>query len=309
MDMLETRQLAYFVAVAEELHFGRAAQRLGMAQPPLSRAIRQLERHLGVTLLDRGGRAVTLTPPGEVLLREARAALAAVGAAGRRTRRAGRTDPRLVLAMKPGGDGALLPGILAAYAAAPGMPPVELVCNFSERAAMLRDGRADVALLHGPYEDFSGLAVEDLLVEDQVVVVPRWHRLAGHAKVTMADLADETLPRWPRRLDGRSDDGPVAQDAGQLMQLIALDRLIAVLPESVRGHLREDLTCVPVVDAPRTTLVVAWPEHSRSREVAAFVQIATAVAAERRPTSQAVAVGVALTGRDGGGPERPRSRR
>ncbi|MEU4087528.1 LysR family transcriptional regulator, partial [Streptomyces aureus] len=88
MDTLETRELTYFVAVAEELHFGRAAERLGMAQPPLSRAIQQLERRLGVCLLERNRRGVRLTDAGEVLLHEGRAALDATAAAARRTRRA-----------------------------------------------------------------------------------------------------------------------------------------------------------------------------------------------------------------------------
>ncbi|HUR08121.1 MAG TPA: LysR family transcriptional regulator, partial [Nonomuraea sp.] len=100
---METRELAYFAAVAEELHFGRAAGRLGIAQPPLSRAIQKLERRLGVTLFDRSGRRVALTPAGEVLAREAAKALDAVAAAEQRTRRAGLIEPRLVVALKPGG--------------------------------------------------------------------------------------------------------------------------------------------------------------------------------------------------------------
>src|SRR6266536_6523804 len=109
MNDLEARQLRYFVAVAEELHFGRAAGRLGMAQPPLSRAIRDLERHLGVRLLVRTTRQVALTPAGGVLLREARAALDAVEAAGRRARHAGRPEPGLRLALKADFDAGLLP--------------------------------------------------------------------------------------------------------------------------------------------------------------------------------------------------------
>jgi DNA-binding transcriptional LysR family regulator len=270
-----------FLAVAEELHFGRAARRLGIAQPPLSRAIRQLERRLGVTLLERGSGPVTLTAAGQVLLSEGTAALAAVATAVRRTQRAGRTDPRLVLAMKPGGDGGLLPGILAAYERMPAAIGVQVVCSFGERAAMLRDGRADVALLYGPRENLTGFATEELLVEDQVAVLPRGHRLAGRAAVSVADLRGETMPRWPH-LPPDGADGPEVHDTGQLMQLIALGQLIAVLPESVRGQLRHDLVCVPVIDAPVTTLLLAWPEAATSLALAAFVRAAAGTAVRQR---------------------------
>jgi LysR family transcriptional regulator, benzoate and cis,cis-muconate-responsive activator of ben and cat genes len=147
MDELETRELRYFIAVAEELHFGRAAERLGMAQPPLSRAVRQLERRLGVTLFERTSRAVRLTPAGEVLLSEGRHALDAMAAATRRAQRAGQDDPRLILATKSSG-GDLLARILAAFEAEPESVPVDIVFSADARAAMVRDGRADVALLH-----------------------------------------------------------------------------------------------------------------------------------------------------------------
>src|SRR4051812_2812141 len=109
MSELETRQLRYFVAVAEERHFGRAAERLGMAQPPLSRAIRDLERQLGVQLLVRTPRQVALTPAGAALLDDARVALDAVAAAERRARRAGQPVPALRLALKADYDAGLLP--------------------------------------------------------------------------------------------------------------------------------------------------------------------------------------------------------
>jgi DNA-binding transcriptional LysR family regulator len=270
-----------FLAVAEELHFGRAARRLGIAQPPLSRAVRQLERRLGVTLLERGSGPVTLTAAGQVLLGEGTVALAAVTAAVRRTQRAARPDPQLILAMKPGGDGNLLPGILAAYERMPGAIPVQVVCSFGERAAMLRDGRADVAMLYRPRENLTGFATEELLVEDQVVVLPHGHRLADRAAVSLADLRGETMPRWPH-LPSDGADGPEVHDAGQLMQLIALGQVVAVLPESVQNQLRHDLVCVPVIDAPATTLLLAWPEAATSLALAAFVRAASETAARQQ---------------------------
>ncbi|MGA4878347.1 LysR family transcriptional regulator [Streptomyces lydicamycinicus] len=280
---METRELRYFVAVAEELHFGRAAQRLGIAQPPLSRAIRQLERRLGAALLERSSRAVTLTEAGAVLLREARAALDAVEAAERRTRRAALATtgrPGVVLATKAGASSELLAEMLAAYAAEPDAVTVDLLlCGIGEQERMLRDGRADVALLHLPFDTTAGFDTEELCTEGQVVILPAGHPLAGRAQVRTADvteLPDLPMPRWPGR-DGSYPDGPgpQARDHAQLFQLIALGRACWIAPESCRTQLREDLAAVPVLDAPPVTTVIAWPPHSRSRAVAGLVRAAT----------------------------------
>jgi LysR family transcriptional regulator, benzoate and cis,cis-muconate-responsive activator of ben and cat genes len=282
---METRELRYFVAVAEELHFGRAAQRLGIAQPPLSRAIRQLERRLGVALLERTSRAVTLTEAGSVLLREGRAALDAVDAADRRTRRAALAatgQPGLVLVMKAGASSELLAKLLEAYAAEPDAVTVDvLLCGIAEQERLLRDGRADVGLLHRPFDSTAGFDTEELCTEGQVVVLPAGHSLTGRTSLRMADVAalpGLPLPRWPGA-DGTCVDGPGPQvrDNAQLFQLIALGRASAVLPESCRANLRRDLAAVPLVDAPTVTTVIAWPPHSRSRALAGLVRCATSL--------------------------------
>ena len=274
---VETRELRYFVAVAELLHFGRAADRLGIAQPPLSRAIRQLEHRLGVTLFERSSRAVTLTPAGQVLLREARVALDAVAAAERRTLRA--AEPGIVLVTKAGASTELLAKLLDAYAAEPGAVPVEvMLCGPGQQETLLRDGRADVGLLHRPFDVTTGLDVEELNRETQVLVLPAGHPLSLRDAVAHDDvaiLAGLPLPRWPDA-DGAADDGPgpVVRDHTQLLQLIALGRACAVLPESVLHQLGENLVSVPVPDAPVVTTVIAWPPHSRSRPVADLVRTA-----------------------------------
>jgi DNA-binding transcriptional LysR family regulator len=277
---VETRELRYFVAVAEELHFGRAAQRLAMAQPPLSRAIQHLERRLGVVLLHRTARAVTLTEAGSVLLREARAVLDAVEAAERRTRRAAVEPYGVVLATKAGASSEFLAKLLDAYAAEPGAVAVEVVlCGPGEQERLVRDGRADVALLQQPFDTTAGLDTEELHTEQQIVVLPAGHSAGNRAQLSMAEikaLADLPLPRWPRR-DGSYPDGPGprVRDHTQLFQLIALGRACAVVPESLRAQLRDGYATVPVPDAPLVTTVIAWPPHSRSKAVADLVRTAT----------------------------------
>ncbi|MFD0477680.1 LysR substrate-binding domain-containing protein [Nonomuraea thailandensis] len=201
--------------------------------------------------------------------------LDAVSAATARTRRAGLSEPRLVVALKPGGDGGLLPDVLAAYRARPGAVAVELaLCGVAERARLVRDGTADVAFLHSPYEDLTGFDSEPLLEEGSVAVMAANHPLAGRGHVRLAELDADPTPRWPGA-------HPDASDPGMLMQFVVVGRLIVVAPESVRDQVRRDLACVPVLDGAPTTVVLAWPEGARSRALAEFVRTAAEVAARR----------------------------
>ncbi|MFC9876170.1 LysR family transcriptional regulator [Nocardia salmonicida] len=280
---METREMRYFVAVAEELHFGRAAQRLAIAQPPLSRAIQQLERRLGVVLLHRIARAITLTEAGSVLLQEARLALEAIEAAEHRTRRAAADRPGVVVAVDAGASRELLSKLLDAYAAEPGAVAVEvMLCRLGEPEALLRNGRADVALLLQPYDRAAGFDTEDLHTEPQVLVLPAGHPLTNRPHLSMAEvtaLTDLPLLRWPPP-DGSYPDGPGPQvrEHTELTQLITLGRACALMPESVRAaQLRDDHAIVPVPDAPTVTTVIAWPPHSVSKAVADLVRTAYAL--------------------------------
>ncbi|MGE6738552.1 LysR family transcriptional regulator, partial [Streptomyces sp. NPDC059900] len=146
---MESRPLRYFLAVAEELNFARAAERLGISPPPLSRAIRRLETDLDVSLFERTTHSVALTPAGTVLLAEARIALDALRAAGRRAQRAAAADPQLVLAVKADGDAGLLEPILARFAGEPAALPVTVrLCGWREQPRLLLLGEADAALVH-----------------------------------------------------------------------------------------------------------------------------------------------------------------
>jgi DNA-binding transcriptional LysR family regulator len=281
VDTVETRELRYFVAVADELHFGRAAERLGIAQPPLSRAIQQLERRLGVALLERDRRGVSLTGAGEILLQEGRAALDAATAAVRRTRRAGAAGPRdrVVLAVKAGAFHELLNKLLDAYAAEPGAAEIEVLpSGMCEQEAMLRDGRADVALMHTPFNSLAGFDSVELMTEGQVAILPANHPLAARKSLSLAEISDVPelpLARWPRHGTYPPGPGPEVHDQTQLAQLIALGRTTAVFPESARTWLWDEHAAVPLSDAPPVTTHIVWPAHSRSRVLAGLIETAS----------------------------------
>ncbi|HZR53171.1 MAG TPA: LysR family transcriptional regulator [Streptosporangiaceae bacterium] len=280
MSELETRQLRYFVAVAEELHFGRAAERLGIAQPPLSKAIRDLERQLGVQLLTRTTRQVSLTTAGQTLLADARAVLDAAAAAARRARRAGHPEQKLRVALKADFDAGLLPLILDAYDAL----PVELVLGGpGDQVPALRDGRADVALVPTPF-DGHGLDSEVLVTGPLLVALPAADPLAARTTIRLRDLAGRRLPNGARADSGNATPPPpgsaLVKDLSQLFNLVEVGEFVWFLPAWVaRRFPRPNIAYRPVPELAPAALSVAWLAESRSPAVAAFVRIAQQVAA------------------------------
>jgi DNA-binding transcriptional LysR family regulator len=304
----EIRELRYFAAVAEERHFGRAAERIGIAQPALSRAIRALETRLGVTLLERTTRRVELTAAGAALAEEAHAVVGAAEAAARRARRAAEARQRIVVAAKADGDAGLLGPILTAYAREPEAVEADvLLGGWGEQAEQVRDGRADVGVLHLPF-DARGLDHEVLVEEPRLVALPAGHPLASRRRpLTLAELAGEPLPRWTGAPDdevaalwcardpeaGRGPrpdvpepapvDRPPAADVGQVLALVELRRAVAFVPASVaERHRRAGLAFRPVDGLTPIRLAVAWRETARSPAVAALVRAATSVGAQRQ---------------------------
>ncbi|GHA96520.1 LysR family transcriptional regulator [Streptomyces tendae] len=275
---MESRSLRYFVAVAEELNFARAAERLGISPPPLSRAIRRLEAELGVTLFERTTHSVTRTPAGDVLLAEARVALDALEAAGRRARRAAE-GPKLVLAVKADGDAGLLEPILARYASQPGSVPVAVrLCGWQEQPRLLRAGEADVALVHAPF-DGTGLDTETLAAEPRVAVLAADHPLAARDRLELADLGLDA-GSVERHIDEarRGHD-----DLAQVLTAVSLGKVVTLLPASVTSRYpRPGVAYRPVPDAPPVVLSLAWPRQSRSTATAALVRVATEIAEAAR---------------------------
>ncbi|GLY28838.1 LysR family transcriptional regulator [Kineosporia sp. NBRC 101731] len=274
MSHLETRQLRYFVAVAQEQHFGRAAERLGMAQPPLSRAIRDLERQLGVQLLVRTTRQVSLTPAGRALLEDARVALDAVAAAGNRARHVGTGRPTLRLALKADYDAGLLPVMLDAYDAL----PVELVLGgYGEQIVALREGRADVALVATTF-DGRGLDSEPLITGPRVVALAASDPLAARSSLRLPDLAGRLLPYGMPAEQGLSGTatGPFQPlDLAQIFNLIEVGSVVWFLPAWLAERTpRPGIAYRPVEGMEPVTLSVVWPAASRSTAVAAFVRTA-----------------------------------
>ncbi|MCF3131493.1 LysR family transcriptional regulator [Streptomyces olivochromogenes] len=272
---MESRPLRYFVAVAEELNFTRAAERLGISPPPLSRAIRQLETEMGVALFERTTHTVALTPAGTVLLAEARIALDALQAAERRSQRAAAVEPKLILAVKADGDAGLLEPILARFASEPAALPVAVrLCGWSEQPRLLRQGEADAALVHEPF-DRTGLDSERLIAEPRVAALAAAHPLAARDRLALVDLGlrPDGVHQYIEK--SRSE----GRDLAQLLTLVALGGPTPLLPASVASRYpRPGVVYRAIPDAPPSVLVIAWPQQSRSTATAALIRAAASVA-------------------------------
>jgi DNA-binding transcriptional LysR family regulator len=288
---MELRHLRAFAAVAEELHFGRAAARLHIAQPPLSQQIKYLERDLGVQLLERTTRQVRLTNAGAVFLEHARRVLAEADRARESvllTERGERGEIRVGL------TGAttwrLLPRMTRAYRARYPLVRLELHPSVFSGAQIsgLLDGGIDVSLLRAPVP--APLASRTLLDEELVAVLPDDHPLAARTSIPLADLAEENFVSYPDRQGSNLRDTAMracaavgfwprvvqeAQDTYTVVALVAAAVGVALLPASAQWLHFEGVAFRRVTGADvRAPVSLTWRAGDESPVLAGFLSIA-----------------------------------
>ncbi|MEW6690899.1 MAG: LysR substrate-binding domain-containing protein [Pseudomonadota bacterium] len=276
MNTPELRQLRHFIAVAERLHFGRAAAALHISQPPLSRSIRDLERRLGATLLARTRRRVELTPAGARFLEEARRLLAQLEHALLEVRRtAAGEGGRLRLGFVSLADYGVLPGLLKAYKAArPGVALALREMLSPEQAAALAAGELDFGLLLPPV---AGADLEHMVVQRErfLAALPARHRLARRrARLAVRELAGEAFVMAPREIAPGLHDivsgiarragfvPRVAQEAIQMQTVVSLVSSglgVAIVPACLANLGRRGVRYRELADPhPRLDLWLAW---------------------------------------------------
>jgi DNA-binding transcriptional LysR family regulator len=288
---MELRHLRYFIAVAEELHFSRAAARLHIAQPPLSQQIRDLEREIGVPLLARTQRQVRLTAAGVVFLEDARRIVAQAEHAAEAARQAQRGEiGRLNIGYVGSAFYDALPALLRVFHRR--YPQVEI--NLRQRTTAeqeedLRQGRIDIGVVRPPVQDRS-LALYTFVEEPLLVTVPADHPLAQQATVAVAALRDEAFLMFSRSLGpGMYDQiialcrqagfSPrVAQEAVEMQAitgLVAAGFGIAIVPASARSTRAKDIAYLPIAPpAPTLPLALAWLPPTLAPVGALFLQTA-----------------------------------
>lgn len=294
--MPELRHLRYFVAVAEELNFSRAARRLRMAQPPLSVAIRQLETELGTDLFQRSSREVTLTEAGRVLLDGARRTLAEADRAVTAARRAGAGElGGLRVGFSWSARFETLPAI--GRAVREQHPDVELLTEEMWNARMtpaLRAGTIDVAISLCA-EISPELAYEQIRAESVIALLAAGHPLAGEQAVALSSLAEEEFVLFPRELAPRLYDTLVGlcRRAGfeptprkesfhtdWELRVLADVPGVTLVPQSVARFLPRGVVAVPVSEPDeRLETSLVWRPDDASPTVAALLKIAREVCA------------------------------
>jgi LysR family hca operon transcriptional activator len=283
---MELRHLRYFVAVAEELNFTRAAQRLNTAQPSLSQQIKQLEADIGIPLLDRSKRHVALTAGGKVFLGEAREILAHVERAGQRAVRAQQGEStELIVGVVPAAEIKILPKLIPLVERR--LPGIRLVLRnlpSAEQKRLLATGSLDVGLLRGPLQD-TRLTVEDVLWEKLVVGLPARHALARKKVVSVRQLNDHPFIMVSRKGSPELHDAiqafcessglhpRVVQQADNVLGNLNMVRAgigFALLPDYAASILPGGVVARPLAWnlAPVVSLVVA---HRRGKPTAAML--------------------------------------
>lgn len=272
--MLELRHLRYFLAVAETLHFGRAAERLGLSQPPLSVQIRQLEELVGTPLFERDRRSVRLTPAGAVFREEARRTLRQADAAVEAARAAATGESgTLRIGFVSSAPFNALPGILRRYREAHPHIGLELrEMGTAVQLKALQAGEIDLGLLRLPAQA-RGVQVELLLREPLVAVLPDSHPLAGSQRVRIQDLRDDPFVLFPRRLGPGLYDRilsfcneagyhpEIVQEVEQmhaLVGLVAAGLGVTLAPASMRFMRTGEAVFLELQDAPCVELGLAW---------------------------------------------------
>jgi DNA-binding transcriptional LysR family regulator len=278
---MELRTLRYFVAVAEELHFGRAAVRLHMSQPPLSRAIKQLEADVGATLLQRSAAGATLTPAGAALLTEARTLLDQADQARVRVAAAAGARTITVGILGDGTDPGATRLAVAYRRRHPGIEVRIREADLTDPTCGLRAGLVDIALTRGPF-DHAGLTVHELRADPMGAVLRADDPLAGRDRLDLADLADRRWFQFPQGTDpiwqsywnaGEPREGPVVRAVQECQQAVLWNGTIGLAP---LGHIPPpQLVVVPLTDMAPSRVVTAWKADDPNPLIRSFTQIAT----------------------------------
>jgi DNA-binding transcriptional LysR family regulator len=291
--MVDLRQLQLFVAVAEELHFGRAAARIGMAQPPFSQQIRKLERHLGVDLLLRTSRRVSLTEAGTELLRSAQDLITRRDHIVERVRRTASGDAgTLRIGFAASSAIGILPGIVQRVREQ--LPDVVLQLDDRDGAdigAAIRTGALDAAIVRAPFLT-SGVVVEALHSEPFVAVLPLDHPLSGRGTLTPHDLAGSCFILFPRAASPGLHDTiiglcitagfspAIVQEASAWLSVVSLVESglgITIAAASASRHCPPGVACVPIVGtSERAELAIVHGDGPMSPLILRFRQIARA---------------------------------